>query len=340
MIILIFSGFLVLLTIGLFLNKKPESSQKGRFSIIIACKNESKHLNGLFEAIEAINYSPYDYEVILIDDNSTDDTFMKMQHFAIKKAQYHALRLDYPDHGKKKALSKAIEFSMFPYIVLTDADCRPPANWLNEISEYLDPEHTSDMLIGYSPEINNSLFRRFLYLITATSYACTCGLGHPFSCTGRHLVFKKSIFKALGGYNGIEDIRSGDDKLLLNRFYKNKKKIRYMFTPSVATLPVSKEARKQQDLRRFGKFGMSRLYWQILSVLIAVFFILLPWFISHYGYYLEFLMLYISAFLYVFFSAKKHSERFYPVYLLYILYYPYFLIIKSIQGTFRNWTWK
>ncbi|MCB5250100.1 MAG: glycosyltransferase [Candidatus Cloacimonadales bacterium] len=337
-IIYLFACFIVLLIIGIFLNKVPKDTTQTRFSIVIACKNEESNLPDLFAALEAINYPERDFETILIDDNSSDDSFRLMQEFALKKASYHALRLDYPEQGKKRAITKAIDFAMYPYIVLTDADCRPNVDWLSELSKHIYDK--KDMLIGFSPEINNSQFRKFVYLITASFYASTCGLSLPFSCTGRHLVIKKSTFKELGGYKGFEHKVSGDDKLLLNKFYRNKKRIAYMYQPAVNTLPVNKTLRKQQDLRRFGKLNMSNSFWQIISVLIAVIMLVSPYFIYRYSLYIELGLIYLLALIYLFISAKKHKEQFYPSYAFIILFYPYFLIFKSIQGTFRRWTWK
>ncbi len=263
-----------------------------------------------------------------------------MQEFALKKASYHALRLDHPHQGKKMAITKGIEFAMFPYIILTDADCLAPVTVLETISKYIDPNKQIDMLIGYSPEINNSLFRKFVYLITASFYASTTGLRMPFSCTGRLLVVKKASFIAVNGYKGFEDRVSGDDKLLLNKFIKHNKKIRYMYQPAMETLPVAKEILKQQDLRRFGKFTMNSLFWQIISVLLGLALLLMPYFIYKYSLWRDILILYIVSCLYLFISARKHHAAFHPINLLIIVIYPYYLIIKSIHGIFKRWTWK
>lgn len=342
MIILIFSVFILILTFGLWFNKTARIYTDQRYSIIIACKNEEKNLPDLLISLSQIDYDKRNYEIIFCDDNSTDKTFEILQEFCLNHSQYHALRLNHPLKGKKQALEKAISFTLYDYIVLTDADCIAPNNWLSEINKYIDlrKEKQADMLIGYSPEINNSLFRKFTYLITATMYACTCGLKIPFSCTGRNLVIKKRTFIELEGYKGIIHIQSGDDKLLLNKFYKAGKKIGYMYTPAVETLPVAKNIRKHQDLRRYGKFHMSRLLWQIVSVAIALFFFYLPYdvFINHN--YENFIIYFFACMIYTLTSAYCHQEKFHTAYFLFIIIYPYFLIYKSVKGLINKWTWK
>ncbi|HPY96148.1 MAG TPA: glycosyltransferase [Candidatus Cloacimonadota bacterium] len=339
-IVWLFISFIIILTLGLFLNLKPGKPSHTRFSFVIACKNEADNLPGLFSSLEKISYPEKDFEIILVDDNSTDNTFIMMQEFALKKASYHALRLDHPNKGKKMAIKKGIEFAMFPYIILTDADCLPPVTILETISKYIDPNKQIDLLIGYSPEINNSLFRKFVYLITASFYASTTGLRMPFSCTGRLLVVNKASFIAVEGYKGFEDRVSGDDKLLLNKFIKHNMKIRYMYQPAMETLPVAKEILKQQDLRRFGKFTMNSLFWQTISVLLGLALLLMPYFVYKYSLWRDILILYIVSCLYLFVSARKHHAAFHPINLLIIVIYPYYLIIKSIHGIFKRWTWK
>ncbi len=342
MVLIIFSTFIFILTIGLWLNRKPKRYKDRRYSVVIACRNEENNLSDLLKSIENIEYDKREYEVIFVDDNSSDRSFEILQEFCLKNAQYHLLRTDFPKTGKKQALSKGISFAQYEYVLLTDADCQLPKNYFSEINTWIDKDISkeADMLIGYSPEMKNNLFRRFTYLITASMYACTTGLRMPFSCTGRNLVIKKRAFTELGGYKGIEHLKSGDDKLLLNKFYNAGKRISYIYSPQIETKTVDKKTRKQQDLRRYGKFGMSRLFFQVLSLLVAVFYLYLPYDIIINHNYLNGLLYFICALMYVFSSVFLHREEFRVTYILFILYYPYFLIYKSVKGFAGKWTWK
>lgn len=340
MIILIFTVFITILTLSLFFNIRKKGTLHHRFSIVIACKNEEKNLMSLFDAIRNIDYPQHDFELILVDDHSTDQSFSMMQNFCLENAHYHALRVDYPYKGKKSALDKGIRFASFQNILLCDADCIPQTQWLKEWSQALGTQIEPDFVIAYSPENQSTAFRSFVTLITASNYASTCALKSPFSCTGRHLLIKKKTFLELGGYSDIEHIQSGDDKLLLNKFVKARKKIIYTYYPKLYTKPVDRSMRKNQDLRRFGKFNMSRFLWKVVSVLIAVFFLYLPYDLFFNKNYFGFLMLYASGFAYVFISGILHREKFNLLNLIFIIIYPYFLLYQSLKGYVVKWTWK
>lgn len=340
MIMLIFTVFISILALSLFFNIRKSSHSHKRFSIVIACKNEENNLISLFDAFRNLDYPKNDFELILVDDHSTDQSFSMMQKFCLENPQFHALRVDYPYKGKKSALDKGIRFATYPNVLLCDADCIPQAQWLSEWSRAFSDQDLPDFVIAYSPELESSAFRSFITLITASNYASTCALGSPFSCTGRHLLIKKKTFLELGAYSDIEHIQSGDDKLLLNKFVKAKKKVAYTYSPKLYTKPVSRTLRKNQDLRRFGKFSMSRFFWKMISVLVALFFLYLPYDLFFNQNYTQFIMLYLSAFAYVFISACLHKEKFRFLFLLFIIIYPYFLLYQSLKGTIVKWTWK
>lgn len=340
MIYILFSLFLIILALSLFRIKKNNTDSFNTYSLIIACRNEETTLPKLFTSLSSLEYSDKMMEIILVDDHSTDQTFSLLQQFSLKNASYHALRNTSNAKGKKYALQKGFEFAQGEFVVLTDADCFISSDYLKSLNHWIDRENNPDMLIGYSPEFNAGKFRHFSQLITATIFAVTATLGSPMSCTGRNLVIKRKTFLQLKGYQDLFDHQSGDDKLLLNKFIKNNKKVSYFPEPKIETMNnLSKEEQKNQDRRRFGKFKMSRLPWQIISLLVVIFYITLPlvMFQGRWG-LLE--LYFLSALLLVLNTCRIHKERFHFIYLLFILLYPYYLIVKSIEGSFKSWEWK
>jgi cellulose synthase/poly-beta-1,6-N-acetylglucosamine synthase-like glycosyltransferase len=121
---------------------------------------------------------------------------------------------------KKYAISKAIEQASGEIIVTTDADCRMGKLWLRTIVQKFE-ESGCYMLsspVVYSEE--KSLFERlqtleFLYLIGLG--AAGIGNGAPTTCNGANLAYRRDIFYKVGGFNGIDDLASGDDELLLHK---------------------------------------------------------------------------------------------------------------------------
>ena len=87
MIILISLSISILILINLLLifslkrlnTGSKNESYEVNISIVIAAKNETENINELINHLRNLDYSPEMYEVILVDDSSTDDTLSKMK---------------------------------------------------------------------------------------------------------------------------------------------------------------------------------------------------------------------------------------------------------------------
>ena len=138
-------GYLCLLTwflIG-WLKLKSTSIKNGepkiRFSIIVPARNEEDNIINTIKDIAEQDYPEELFEVIIIDDDSSDQTY----HLALKKIE--ALKLIYPNFRvlkltedeiytsghKKRAIEYGIGLALNEWIVTTDADCRRGEHWLS-----------------------------------------------------------------------------------------------------------------------------------------------------------------------------------------------------------------
>ncbi|RZK52578.1 MAG: glycosyltransferase, partial [Hymenobacter sp.] len=101
------------------------------FSVLVAARNEAAHLPQLLQALRAQALAPHQFEVLITDDHSTDGTAALVATAA--QTSLFGLRLLTlpPGHtGKKAALAAAIAQARAPWVVCTDADCRPGPGWL------------------------------------------------------------------------------------------------------------------------------------------------------------------------------------------------------------------
>jgi len=344
-----------------------DTTQKTTISIIISARNEAHNIEHLLSSIQKIKYSKNKYEIILIDDNSTDNTFQKIMSFkesvsndirntfavkchVIKLVKDNPSKFDtsqkeytvYAKEGKKNAIQIGIDSSQYEWIALSDADCILHTDWLLSIDSHIQDKPKSSMFIGYCPEMYHSPFQYFKQVALAINYASTTLAGFPVSCTGRNLVFNKQTFYDVGGYNGLFNYPAGDDKLLLKRFQKNKKKIGYIAFPFLHTRPVHQSELKQQNVRRFGKFFMSLLSWQLGKVFIGALLLFLP---------IELILRFpesitpmiafiITINLYMTVGFILHKERIKCVYYFYSIIFPYYMMVQMLYSLFVKWTWK
>ncbi len=236
LIYILFSVALLLLIFQLFiysaLNKLfrfTELKQSNlTVSIVVAAKNEVDNIPKLISALLNQNYSKDNFEVIIVDDNSTDDTISiveekikELDNFKILKAEEKIFE------GKRGALDIGIKVAKHQHILITDADCEPEKEWINSFANNF--EKGNDFLFGIAPyKATNSitnLISRFENLRANIIVFAFAKLGNPYSATARSFGFSKEAFMKVGGYKNTTNTLSGDDDLLLREAIKNRIKI-------------------------------------------------------------------------------------------------------------------
>ncbi|MCD4651214.1 MAG: glycosyltransferase, partial [Candidatus Cloacimonetes bacterium] len=149
--------------------KRPETSNKlFSFSIIVAALNEEANIPDLLNSLEKLDFPPDRFEIILANDRSTDDTFRLMEDFCSKEENRTAINISSSNvthPGKKVALQAAADIAKHEFLLITDADCVVPANWLHTFNNYITP--AIGMIVGFSPEISGTPFRQFSQMASA-----------------------------------------------------------------------------------------------------------------------------------------------------------------------------
>ncbi|MEN8124091.1 MAG: glycosyltransferase [Bacteroidota bacterium] len=193
-------------------------------SVIICARNEETNLKNFLPYIAEQNHP--DFEIILVNDASTDHSFQVMQDFKkeylknsnISKIQIITLT---ESKGKKNALEKGIRIASNKFLLLTDADCKPISNkWVSKMS--LSFNNGKTIILGYGAyqKIKKSFLNkliRFETLMTAIQYFSYANLGIPYMGVGRNIAYAKNEFYSVKGFDSHKHIKSGDDDLLINQ---------------------------------------------------------------------------------------------------------------------------
>jgi cellulose synthase/poly-beta-1,6-N-acetylglucosamine synthase-like glycosyltransferase len=190
-------------------------------SIIIAARNEAESIHRTVEALLAQNYDKALTEIIFIDDHSTDRTADIIRSYADQGVKLIILNEDRALNSyKKKAIQTAIGQATGSLIVTTDADCRMGPMWLQTIVAFYEEKKYKMISSPVAYDEEKSFFERsqsleFLYLIGLG--ASTIGNNKPSTCNGANLAYEREAFYEVGGFQGIDDLASGDDELLLHK---------------------------------------------------------------------------------------------------------------------------
>lgn len=213
---------------------------KTKFSVIIPFRNEAEHLDHLIASISKLNYPKSMFEVILVDDDSEDDSVKHINNFRSKKGSkgiaIQVIQNNRTSHSPKKdAISTAVNISKFDWIITTDADCVLPNYWLDAFDEFVQVNHPNCIVAPVTYHVKTSFFNRFQTLDILSLQGATVGgfgIKKPFMCNGANFAYQKSLFESLNGFEGNTSIASGDDIFLLEKFVKhNAKKVQYLKSP-------------------------------------------------------------------------------------------------------------
>jgi glycosyltransferase involved in cell wall biosynthesis len=191
-------------------------------SVIICAKNEAKNLKKFLPSILEQDYPKF--EVVLINDGSTDKTLKVMEAF--KKDHENIKIVDVKNieafwGNKKYALTLGIKASSHSVLLFTDADCKPLSNqWIREMSSHFT--NSKSIVLGYGgyAKIKGSFVNkliRFETLMTAIQYYSYAVMGQPYMAVGRNLAYRKELFFEASGFINHMKIKSGDDDLFVNQ---------------------------------------------------------------------------------------------------------------------------
>jgi len=328
----------------------PDHS-KSKLSLIIAAKNEEQNIVPLINSLEKLNYRKEDFEVVIIDDNSTDKTAEFFQQEIKVKSNYKMIRaIDKKLDAKKGALAIGIEEAQHNLIVITDADCEPESKWVSAFASSLD--YGYDFVFGVSPiRSGKKLVEKisaFENLRNSFLTISAVGLNIPYSATARSFGFRKKSFEHVGGYSNTEETISGDDDLLLREAVRNKMLIGTVIDPEAFVYTAApknfseyfkqKKRHLQTSFYYLLKQKLFLAFWHIINLvsLFSIFLIFVtPILVLPFG-----VKLIYDLFIVVKYQKKLgHNFKFYEIFYLQILF-ELFIIINFLNSLFGKSEWK
>ena len=239
---------------------RTDEKPKTTFSIIVPFRNEEKNLQKLLKSISNLNYPKELFEIIMVDDFSTDAServYIKwrLENGLIETTLLENLRLS--NSPKKDAISRAIPILKHEWVVTTDADCIVKKNWLLTLDNFIQ-KNNAEMLVGAVVyKTKNNWFHQFQQLDLLSLQGTTIGsfgIGKPFMCNGANFAYTKKLFNEIGGFGGNNKMASGDDVFLLQKALKNHSdKVQYL--KNIDTIVKTKP---ENDLY---KLFMQRVRW-------------------------------------------------------------------------------
>lgn len=190
-------------------------------TVIVPVRNEEKNIVHLLRDLKEQTYPADKYEVIIVDDHSTDQTTQKVMQAKMDNVRIISLG----DAGtvrmnKKAGIQHAVSLAKGELIITTDADCHVGNKWISTIAAYYT-EHEPVMIAGlvnYFPDA--TFFGKFqtLDFLSLVGIGAACIQNGFYNlCNGANLAYTKAAFEAVNGYEGVDHIPSGDDMMLMHK---------------------------------------------------------------------------------------------------------------------------
>ncbi len=215
-----------LIQLPVFAHKNNTRLPATHFSVIVPARNEENNIKNCLASILQEAYPPELFEVIIVNDHSTDETENIV--LSLQKQYSNLFLLNLKDHLDKKQLTaykkKAIEMAVLQskgnWIVTTDADCIVTANWLSNFDQYIqerNPVFVAAPVMFTNDHSFLSVFQLLDFLSLQGITAAAVSAGYHSMCNGANICYRKDVFNEVGRFAGIDHIASGDDMLLMHK---------------------------------------------------------------------------------------------------------------------------
>ena len=247
-----------------FYRQKTEVEFTPPVSVVVCAHNEFQNIQEFIPQLLKQDYP--NYEVILVNDDSDDDTEFLLIDIKIRYPHFRVVKTDRSVtfiRGKKFPLSVGIKMAMNPIVLLTDADCYPSSNqWIKQMVKGYNKKG-SEFVLGYGKYekrkgMLNKLIR-FDTIHTAMQYLSAAISGRPYMGVGRNLSYTKDIFIRNKGLVSQYNVPYGDDDLFVNK-HARKKNTLISISPESHTISLPPETYKSWFKQKKRHLAAGKMY--------------------------------------------------------------------------------
>lgn len=221
-IMLIYAIFIAWLILGKKTLRENSDNAELSVSVIVPYRNEQNNLKQLLEGLSKQNYNQDKLEIILVNDHSTDDSY-EIAENALVDFPFQCKHLSQTKNsGKKSAIKLGIKNSEHEIILCTDADCTMEENWVKQMQTAF---HSEQVHMALGPLLLESDGTSWFQKLQAFEFSALMALtwhttrrSKPILSNGANVAFRKELFASSKGYEGNQELASGDDIFLLHAF--------------------------------------------------------------------------------------------------------------------------
>jgi len=212
--------------------KTPNQNVKSYFplvqglTVIVVIRNEEAHIKACIQSILSQSYDSDLFEIIVVDDFSTDSSVSKVEEFKEKVKLIRLADTLGPKFAslanKKRGITQAVEQAKYEFVLCGDGDCVYGPDWIKSMMQYYEKYNKQFFSAPVEFQRGDSIWRKFLDMDQIAMIGVTAGsIGQkkPVMASGANMFFVKQTFYEVGGYEDNNDVASGDDVFLMQKIF-------------------------------------------------------------------------------------------------------------------------
>jgi len=190
-------------------------------SVIICTYNRDKHIKRALESLIRQDFDKNAYEIIVVDNNSTDHTSDIIHTFKANHADYNITLSKETRQGLSYARNKGLALAKGTYISYIDDDGIAREDYIKQIKRYTE-QFPDDVAFGgkvlpkyekeQEPDWMSSYIERIISIVDLGNQVKVLKKTYPVGC---NMIFKKLVFDEIGGFNTALKLRSDDKYIFL-----------------------------------------------------------------------------------------------------------------------------
>lgn len=178
-------------------------------SVVVPFYNSERYIERCIDALLGQEYPEDRYEIIFINNNSTDSSAEIIRRYPRVKLIFERKR------GSYAARNRGLELANGEIIAFTDSDCMPASDWLKEIESAMADTDAGIIIGNYQTARDSSLLSMLEdYENEKNNYVFSSGIKELYYGYTRNMAVRKSLFDEVGPF--LERAR-GSDVIFIRR---------------------------------------------------------------------------------------------------------------------------